>query len=36
MLECCDVKSVLLQMTNAGTEMHEVDTCLEAKNIQLL
>jgi len=30
-----DVKSVLLQMTNAGTEMLEVDTCLEAKNRNL-
>jgi len=30
-----DVKSVLLQITNAGTEMLEVDTCLKAKNQQL-
>jgi len=29
------VKSVLVQMTNAGTEMHEVDTSLEAKKIKL-
>ena len=29
------MKSVLLQMTNAGTEMLEVDTCLEAKNRKL-
>jgi len=28
LFECSNVKSVLLQMTNAGTEMHEVDTCL--------
>jgi hypothetical protein len=33
-----DVKSVLIQaqMTNAGTEMLKVDTCLEAKNRKLL
>jgi len=30
-----DVKSVLLQITNDGTKMDEVDTCLEAKNIKL-
>jgi hypothetical protein len=29
------MKSVLLQLTNAGTEMHEVDTCLEAKSKKL-
>ena len=34
LFECYDVKSVLLQMTNAGNEMHEVDTCSEAKNIK--
>jgi len=39
---CCNAflynynqSSVLLQMTNAGTEMLEVDTCLEAKNRNL-
>jgi len=30
-----DVKSVLLQIINDVTKMHEVDTCLEAKNIKL-
>jgi len=29
------VKSVLLQMTNTGTEKHEVDKGLEKKNINL-
>ena len=30
-----DVKSVLLQITNDGTKMYEVDTCLEAKKRKL-
>jgi len=35
LFECSDVKYVLLQMTNDGTKMHEVDTCLEAKSRKL-
>ena len=30
-----DVKYVLLQITNDGTKMHDVDTCLEPKNRKL-
>jgi hypothetical protein len=35
LFECSDIKCVLLQVTNAGTEMFEVDTCVETKNQQL-
>jgi hypothetical protein len=35
LFECSDMKCVLLQVTNAGTEMFEVDTGVEANNQQL-